>query len=246
MKFQVDACPPRAPQAKGKIERRVGDHRGALDPSGLVFRDLAELQARTYAEVAARGRTRRCAETGASGAEVWAVERGLPTPLPETAPEPFDVVVARVVGRDGLVSFERRRYSVPFRHVGDTVEVRGVAGAVLALKDCAVIARHPRGTDRRLVIDQAHYDGPSNDRSSLHRRWDGWERASRRWPRRRGAALDRPLRRARAGRAMMAAKGPSSRFRPVAGGSAIGGQAPRRSPFRAVRSSASPGKGHSG
>lgn len=164
MKFHVDACPPRAPQAKGKIERRVRDHRGALDPSGLVFRDLAELQAWTDAEVAARARTRRCPATGTSVAEAWAEERRLLTPLPETAPEPFDVVVARVVGRDGLVSFEGRRYSVPFRHVGDTVEVRGVAGAVIALKDCAVIARHPRGTDRRLVIDQAHYDGPSTDR----------------------------------------------------------------------------------
>jgi hypothetical protein len=54
--------------------------------------------------------------------------------VPETAPEPFDLAVARVVGRDGLVAFEGRQYSVPFRFVGERVEVRGIAGAVQVLK----------------------------------------------------------------------------------------------------------------
>ena len=83
------------------------------------------------------------------------------TPLPDPMPEPFDVAVLRPVGRDGLVCFEGRQYSVPFRLVGETVEVRGGAGAVQVLKACAVVAVPPRGTDRRLVIDPRHYDGPS-------------------------------------------------------------------------------------
>ena len=97
-------------------------------------------------------------------AEAWAEERRLLTPLPETATEPFDIAVSRPVGRDGLVAFEGRQYSVPFRLVGETVEVRGIAGAVQVLKDCAIVACHPRGTERRLVIDQCHYDGPSSER----------------------------------------------------------------------------------
>lgn len=84
--------------------------------------------------------------------------------MPETAPEPFNLVAARRVGRDALVAFEGRQYSVPFRLVGETVEVRGVAGAVQVLKDCAVVACHARGTERRIVIDQRHYDGPSTER----------------------------------------------------------------------------------
>jgi hypothetical protein len=32
------------------------------------------------------------------------------------------------------------------------------------VKDCAVIATHPRATAARLVIDQAHHDGPSTER----------------------------------------------------------------------------------
>jgi transposase len=164
MRFHVDACAPRQPRAKGKVERRVRDHRQAAVPYGRSFADLAELQAWTDERVAARAAERRCPATGTSVAEAWARERPLLTPLPETAPEPFDVVVTRTVGRDGLVAFEGRQYSVPFRLVGEAVEVRGVAGAVQVLKACRVVALHPRGTARRLLIDQRHYDGPSSER----------------------------------------------------------------------------------
>ena len=79
-------------------------------------------------------------------------------------PIPFDVAVSRKVGIDGLISFEGRRYSVPFRLIGETGEVRGTAGAVQVLKSCAVVADHRRGTAARRLIDQSHDDGPSDDR----------------------------------------------------------------------------------
>ena len=164
MTFHVDACPPRQPRAKGKVERRVRDHRQAIDPYGRAFADLAELQAWTDERLAARAATRRCPATGTSVAEASAQEGVLLTPLPETAAEPFDVVVMRTVGQDGLVAFEGRQYSVPFRLIGETVEIRGIAGAVQVFKACQVVALHPRGTERRLVIDQRHYDGPNTER----------------------------------------------------------------------------------
>lgn len=164
MKFHVDACAPRQPQRKGKVERRVRDHRAAIDPYGRTFRDLAELQAWTDARLAARAAERRCPATGTAVAEAWAEERRLLTPAPETASEPFDLVAARRMGRDGLVAFEGRQHSVLFRLIGETVEVRGVACAVQVLKNCEMVACHPRGAERRLVIDQRHYDGPSAER----------------------------------------------------------------------------------
>jgi transposase len=36
---QVDACAPRQPRAKGKVERRVRDHRAAIAPYGESFAD---------------------------------------------------------------------------------------------------------------------------------------------------------------------------------------------------------------
>jgi transposase len=164
LRFHVDACAPRQPQAKGKVERRVRDQRQAIDPAGRSFADLAALQAWTDGRLEELARERRCPASGTSVAEAWAREQVLLTPLPGLLPEPFDVVVMRPVGRDGLVCFEGRQYSVPFRLIGETVEVRGVAGAVQLLKACGEVARHPRGTARRLVIDPQHYDGPNTER----------------------------------------------------------------------------------
>ena len=164
LRFHVDACPPRQPRAKGKVERRVRDQRQAIDPYGRAFADLAALQAWTDERLAELAAARRCPATGTSVAAAWEQERPLLTPLPDPLPEPFDVAVMRPVGRDGLVCFEGRQYSVPFRLVGETVEIRGIAGAVRILKACEVVALHPRGTDRRLVIDPRHYDGPGTER----------------------------------------------------------------------------------
>lgn len=164
MKFHIDACAPRQPRAKGKVERRVRDHRHAIDPHGRVFDDLEELQDWTDLRVGARALERRCPATGTTVAEAWMEEQPRLARLPETLPAPFDVVVTRTVGRDGLVSFEGRQYSVPYHLVGDNVEVRGVAGAVHVLKACEIVAVHPRGTKRRLLIDQHHYDGPNTER----------------------------------------------------------------------------------
>ncbi len=163
LKFHVDACQPRHPQGKGKVERHVRDLRETVDPRREAFDSLEHLQAVTDARLSERTARLLCPTTGASIAEAWDTERRLLTPLPETLPEPFDVVVRRPVGIDCLVSFEGRRYSVPFRFVGQEVEVRGLAGRVQILKNAAMIAEHPRDTDRLILRDEAHYEGKDTD-----------------------------------------------------------------------------------
>jgi transposase len=164
LQFHVDACAPRQPQQKGKIERRVRDQRAVIDPSDRSWSDLAELQAWTDAKLADRAAKLICPATGESVVDAWDKERILLTALPETLPEPFDIVVMRQVGVDALVAFEARQYSVPFSHIGSRVEVRGCARSVQIYKDCALIASHPRGTPARLIIDQGHYDGQGTSR----------------------------------------------------------------------------------
>ena len=46
------------------------------------------------------------------------------------------------------------------------VLVRGCCGRVQIWWEDRCVAEHPRGTDCRLLIDQAHYEGPINDRVS--------------------------------------------------------------------------------
>ena len=134
LKFHVDACQPRQPQAKGKVERSIRDQRAALDPYGEVFDSLEALQAWTDVRLEARAERLRCPATGTSVAEAWQTERQLLTALPETLPEPFDIVVRRAVGIDCLIAFEGRQYSVPFRCARQEVEVRGLAGRVQILR----------------------------------------------------------------------------------------------------------------
>ncbi|MEM7528324.1 MAG: hypothetical protein AAF416_11660 [Pseudomonadota bacterium] len=71
--------------------------------------------------------------------------------------------MSRKVAIDGLLSFKGRQYSVPFTLIGQNVELCGIAGAVQILKACQIVAERSRGTDARLLINQAHYDGPSDD-----------------------------------------------------------------------------------
>ena len=63
-----------------------------------------------------------------------------------------------------MVAFEGRRYSVPFRFVGQEVEIRGLAGRVQILKSAEVIAEHPRGTAALIVRAEVHYEGDDTDR----------------------------------------------------------------------------------
>ena len=68
------------------------------------------------------------------------------------------------MSRDCLVSFEGRRYSVPFPWVDRDVEVLGTAAHVVVMGGGIEIARHPRRTEARLLLDPAHFEGESTER----------------------------------------------------------------------------------
>ena len=160
VRFHVDACPPRAPEAKGKVEREIRTQRGSADPTRRHWDSLTQLQAWSDAQDRALARRRVCPATGTSVWEAWQAERVHLAPLP-LLPEPFDIAVTRPVGRDCLVAFEGRAYSVPFRWATRRVEVRGCAGCVQVLAGGGVVAVHARHTAERLVIDPRHFEGES-------------------------------------------------------------------------------------
>lgn len=162
--FEVDPCRAAMGQDKGKVERQGRTRRsGFADLLRREWTSWAALQDALDERSTELHRRRQCPATGTSVAEACAAERPSLQPLPVLS-EPFDVVVARRVARDCLVCFEGRRYSVPFRWVGRTVEVLGTAQHVVIQAEGHEVARHPRHTARRLVIDPAHYDGPATAR----------------------------------------------------------------------------------
>jgi hypothetical protein len=157
-RFHIDLCPPRAPEAKGKIERRIRDHRHWLDPRFREWDSLAELQAWSDQQVWQRAKRRLCPATGSPVAEAWEQERPLLGEL-VTLPRPFDVVVSRRVAHDCTVRFEGRTYSVPFALLGRELEIYGCSGEVEMRHQDALVATHPRATTERIVLDPAHYEG---------------------------------------------------------------------------------------
>jgi transposase len=158
VRFHIDACPPRSPEFKGKVERRVRDQRASADPSGREWDSVEHLQEWSDRRSLERARRCVCPATGTSVLEAWEAEKQHLGELP-LLPEPFDIAVTRPVGHDCLVNFERHQYSVPFRFVGKTVEIRGCASTVQILAECRIVAEHPRHTPHLLVIDAAHFEG---------------------------------------------------------------------------------------
>jgi transposase len=160
--FHVDACLPRCPEHKGKVENKVRFVRRRLRLGG-TFGGLADLQQQTDEQLTDSDGRRLCPATGRPVQQSWQEEQRLLRPL-GILPEPFDLAVTRAVQRDCTVSFEGRAYSVPFVLCGRAVEVRGCATAVQVWHEGKVVAQHPRHTPERLLIDPGHYDGAGDER----------------------------------------------------------------------------------
>ncbi|MCU0636101.1 MAG: IS21 family transposase [Gemmatimonadaceae bacterium] len=162
--FVIDPCRVRTPRDKGKVERRVRTLHAHLAPlAQQTWSSLPALQTAVDARLAQLHDRLRCPATGTSIAAAWAAEQPALQALPLLS-EPFDVIAARRVQRDSLICFEGRQYSVPFAWIGRDGEVIGTAHHVEIRGDGHELARHPRHTAARLVLDPAHYDGPSTAR----------------------------------------------------------------------------------
>lgn len=162
--FEIDPCRPGTGSDKGKAERSVRTFRESF---GEIFgQDWPSDEAlQTALDARALGLMERltCPVTGTSVQEAFRAEQLVLQPLPTMA-EPFDVVVSRKVSRDCLISFEGRRYSVPFQWVGRQMEVLGTLSHVVIQAGGQEVARHPRGSRELLVLDPDHFEGESTDR----------------------------------------------------------------------------------
>jgi transposase len=160
--FHIDACLPRCPEHKGKVESKVRFVRQRLRLQGS-FTDLAQLQQQTDAQLTRCAGRRLCPATGQTVDASWRAEQAHLRALP-LLPEPFDLTATRTVQKDCTVNFEGRTYSVPFRLCGLAVEVHGCACVVQVWHQGQVWAEHPRHTPQRLLLNPAHYEGPGDER----------------------------------------------------------------------------------
>jgi transposase len=163
VRFHIDACPPREPQTKGKVERGIRTERRWKEVIERSWSSWDELQSWTDDVRLDEAARRMCPATGTSVLEAWQQERACLSEVP-LLPEPFDLAVTRTVAPDCTIAFDGRRYSVPFGLLGQRVEVHGCAQTVQVYADGVIVAQHPRHGRERIVIDTRHYEGPSTDR----------------------------------------------------------------------------------
>jgi hypothetical protein len=159
--FGVVACNPGKGNEKGRVERPIGFVRSRFWP-GRHFKDLLDLntQAATWRDDFANNRVHEI--PGKVPSLVYQhEEKRLLKPLPES---PFDTddLLSTGVDKTFRVDFDRNRYSVPWRLVGQTVMVRAndeVLAVWLGLKQ---VAAHRRSWEAG-----QDFKDPSHERALL-------------------------------------------------------------------------------
>ena len=154
------ACRPRRARTKGKIERGVGyvKHNALAGRSFASFAELERHLATWQIEVADQrihGTTREQPAVCFERDERVAL-RPLPTrPLPVRTRR-----LKRRVSIDCFVDIDTIRYSVPYRHIRETVEAVVKEEEVEIWLRGICIAKHPRCREpHSLVRNPAHFDG---------------------------------------------------------------------------------------
>lgn len=156
--FLLRRCAPYRPRTKGKVENGVGYVRKNFWPRVRTFTGLTDLniQARLWLDTVANVRIHG---TTHEVPQQRLLQEGLKTfnlvPFDEAERHP------RKVAADALISYEANRYSVPWRYVGQVVEVQDERnGRIRIYAQDKLIAEHDKTAGHREVIfDKKHTEG---------------------------------------------------------------------------------------
>src|SRR5579863_6719361 len=156
-KFHPDVCAPASGNQKGAVENLVKFVKGNF-LAGRSFYDEADLAQQCRQWLRQVNTERPSDATGEPPADRLAQEQPHFGPLPACASDYgfFDCVV---VSREGLVSIETNRYSVPAHLMGQALTARIHAGRIDLFAGSERVASHVRhpGTRAR-IVDPAHFE----------------------------------------------------------------------------------------
>lgn len=171
--FEPRVCRPYRAQTKGKVESGVKYFRRNFLP-GRSFVDHDDFQEQltewttTVADVRIHGTTHE------RPIDRFARERDAIVALGGRPSFQLDAPCNRIVAGDYLVSLDTNRYSVPFRLIGQTVEVLRREDQIRILHRGDVVATHPVLSGKHeLRIDPAHGPGAAA-RNARHRHSTPW------------------------------------------------------------------------
>lgn len=141
--FKIDACPPREPQLKGRVEAGVKYLKQAFLPL-REFRSLADANAQLRQWILAEAGNRIHGTTREQPLALFeSVEKALLGRLPDVPPE-LAVWAQLKVHRDAHVQFERAYYSVPFRLLSQTLWLKATSDVVRLYQAHQLVATHVR------------------------------------------------------------------------------------------------------
>ncbi|ARM15037.1 MULTISPECIES: IS21 family transposase [Rhizobium] len=157
--FAPRACAPYRARTKGKDERGVGYvKKNAI--AGRRFENWASFEAhldRWIREIADR---REHGTTGEAPIERFAAEAEALRPLSGRAPFGQLRDLVRKVQADCAIDLDTNSYSVPWRFIGESVQVVVLAGRVIIRHAGQVVADHPLCQGRRQrIVDRDHFVG---------------------------------------------------------------------------------------
>ena len=156
---------------KGRVERAIRYIRSAFF-EGRQFASLDDLSQQAQAWCEDTASQRRCpGDQALTVAQAFGQEHSHLLKMPE-APFVTEEVVAVKVGKTPYVRFDLNDYSVPHRHVQQTLTVSASATTVRVLDGQAVVTTHPRSYDRRQQIEREEHvkDLVDHKRAARHHR----------------------------------------------------------------------------
>lgn len=155
--IEPTACTPAAGWEKGQVENQVGNVREWVFTPKLRFADLTQLNSHLAARCHEIARERFHPEQQDRRIiEVWDEERAVLRAMPA----PFDGYAERNcrISATCLVHFERNRYSVECRYVGQVATVRAYAERIIVLCAGELIGEHARCFEHgRTLYNPWHY-----------------------------------------------------------------------------------------
>jgi transposase len=168
--FRPRACAPYRARTKGKDERSVGYvKRNAIAGRSFASWDAFEAHlaqwTREVADVRVHG------TTGETPLARFVVEAQALRPLDGKPPFEQTRELVRQVGADCSVEVDTNAYSVPWRLLGESVQVQVTRGRVRVLHAGGEVALHDErtGLRRQRVVDPAHFEGVAGFRSPVRR-----------------------------------------------------------------------------
>lgn len=156
-RFHPDVCAPASGNQKGAVENLVKYVKGNF-VAGRNFYDDADLEEQCQQWLRQVNTERPSDATGEPPAVLLAQEQPHLGPLPACAADYgfFDCVV---VSREGLVSIETNRYSVPAHLLGRALTARIHVKRIELFADGERVATHGRHPGRHArIIDPAHFE----------------------------------------------------------------------------------------